>query len=111
MENKNLEDALVNALSFIWEECNSNSDFIELAKSFRLTESQLEYLGFETQAENFGVEDLTESQLLELKQNYYCNKHNNVSYGELANIENLVSDSEIYEEYSGIIFTKEDFSN
>lgn len=56
------------------------------------------------------VKELTREQLIELKQNYYCNVlNNNASYGELADIDNLVSDNEIFEEYDGIIFTNDDF--
>lgn len=56
------------------------------------------------------VEELSREQLIELKQNYYCNVlNNNASYGELADIDNLVSDEEIFKEYGGIIFTNDDF--
>lgn len=56
------------------------------------------------------VEELSREQLIELKQNYYCNVlNNNASYGELADIDNLVSDEEIFKEYSGVIFTNDDF--
>lgn len=56
------------------------------------------------------VEELTREQLTELKQNYYCNVlDNNASYGELADIDNLVSDKEVFEYYNGTIFVEEDF--
>lgn len=56
------------------------------------------------------VKELNREQLTELKQNYYCNVlGNNVSYGELADIDNLVSDNEIFEEYGHITFVAEDF--
>lgn len=56
------------------------------------------------------VKELNREQLTELKQNYYCNVlGNNVSYGELADIDNLVSDNEIFEEYEHITFVAEDF--
>lgn len=55
------------------------------------------------------VKDLTREQLIELKQRYYTERNENVSYGELADIDNLVSDNEIFEEYGHIIFVEEDF--
>lgn len=55
------------------------------------------------------VKDLTREQLIELKQHYYCDKNVNVSWGELADIDNIVSDEEIFEEYSNICFVEEDF--
>lgn len=55
------------------------------------------------------VKDLTREQLIELKQRYYTEKNENVSYGELADIDNLVSDNEIFEEYGHITFVAEDF--
>ena len=56
------------------------------------------------------VKELNREQLTELKQNYYCNVlENNASYGELADIDNLVSDNEIYEYYNGTMFVEEDF--
>ena len=55
------------------------------------------------------VKDLTREQLIELKQRYYTERNENVSYGELADIDNLVSDNEIFEEYGHITFVAEDF--
>lgn len=55
------------------------------------------------------VKDLTREQLIELKQRYYTERNENVSYGELADIDNLVSDNEIFEEYGDITFVEEDF--
>ena len=55
------------------------------------------------------VKDLTREQLIELKQRYYTERNENVSYGELADIDNLVSDNEIFEEYEHITFVAEDF--
>ena len=53
--------------------------------------------------------ELTREQLIELKQRYYTERNENVSYGELADIDNLVSDNEIFEEYGDITFVAEDF--
>ena len=55
------------------------------------------------------VKELTREQLIELKQKYYTERNENVSYGELADIDNLVSDNEIFEEYGDITFVEEDF--
>ena len=58
---------------------------------------------------NMSVKELTREQLTQLKEQYYIEKNNNVSYGELADIDNLVSDNEIFEEYGHITFVEEDF--
>lgn len=55
------------------------------------------------------VKELTREQLTQLKEQYYIEKNNNVSYGELADIDNLVSDNEVFEEYEHITFVEEDF--
>ena len=55
------------------------------------------------------VKELTRSQLVELKERYYTERNENVSYGELANIDNIVTDNEIFEEYQNVDFVEEDF--
>ena len=55
------------------------------------------------------IKELAREQLIELKQRYYTERNENVSYGELADIDNLVSDNEIFEEYGDITFVEEDF--
>ena len=59
------------------------------------------------------VTELNKNQLEELKQKYYSEKMGaqgeGVSYGELIEIDNLVSDSEIFKEYEGIDFSECDF--
>lgn len=55
------------------------------------------------------VKELTRSQLVELKQRYYTEKNGDVSYGELADINNIVTDNEIFEEYQNVDFVEEDF--
>lgn len=58
------------------------------------------------------VYDLNRDQLIELKQRYYIDYVNeNPSYGELADVDNLVSDKEVYDEYSHIDFVPEDFAS
>lgn len=55
------------------------------------------------------VEQLNREQLTELKEKYYIENNDNVSYFELIDIDNLVSDKEIIEAYQGIVFVEEDF--
>ena len=55
------------------------------------------------------VKELTREQFTQLKEQYYIENNNNVSYGELVDIDNLVSDNEIFEEYGHITFVEEDF--
>lgn len=54
------------------------------------------------------VKDLSREQLEELKQHYYCER-NNASWDDLANIDDLVSDEQIFEEYDGVMFSNDDF--
>lgn len=57
-----------------------------------------------------GVRELNRGELIKLKQNYYCNElGNNASYGELANIDNIVTDEEIFNFYDYVDFVKDDF--
>lgn len=53
--------------------------------------------------------ELNKEQKIQLKQNLYCSQNDNVSYGELYDIDDLVSDSEIEQEFGDTIFTEEDF--
>lgn len=60
------------------------------------------------------ISELNRDQLTELKQSYLM-KHNEevgerTSYDELARADNIISDEMIYEAYSGINFTEDDFS-
>lgn len=55
------------------------------------------------------VKELSREQLIELKAMFYAENNNNVSWGELANVDELVSDETIFNEYSGTIFTNDDF--
>ena len=57
------------------------------------------------------VDSLTRDQLTQLKQHYYTVKRGEkgVSYGELAAVDNLVTDAEIFDEYNGVIFSEDDF--
>ena len=42
------------------------------------------------------VYELSKNQLIELKQNYLCEVQKNVSYGELCDADNIISDEEIF---------------
>jgi len=55
------------------------------------------------------VNELTRNQLIQLKQFYFCQKHDHVSWGEFANIDNLVDDEEVFNEYSDTLFVEDDF--
>ena len=55
------------------------------------------------------INELTREQMIELKQNYYCEQHDDASYGELADIDLLVSDDEIIEVYGDTEFSPDDF--
>lgn len=53
--------------------------------------------------------ELNRNQIEQLKQRYYCDRNENVSYGEFVDIDELVSDEEIEEEYGATFFVEEDF--
>lgn len=63
------------------------------------------------------VTELNRDQLIELKQSYLevlneSGEHEEVvgvSYGELANADEIVPDDVIFDYYDGIIFTEDDF--
>jgi len=61
-----------------------------------------------------GVKDLTREQLAQLKVQYLDNllmekENRNISYGEIANIDDLVDDEIIYDLYGCYMFVDEDF--
>lgn len=53
--------------------------------------------------------ELNRDQILALKQNYLVRTQDNVSYNELAEADNLVSDEELEQEYKNVNFVEEDF--
>ena len=55
------------------------------------------------------VYELSKNQLIELKQNYLCEVQKNISYGELCDADNIISDEEIFQTYSCTDFSSEDF--
>ena len=56
------------------------------------------------------VYELNREQLQELKINYMTDLGNDLSYDELVNIDELVSDQEVYEVYNGVDFVPGDFA-
>lgn len=54
-------------------------------------------------------DELNRDQILALKQNYLVRTKDNVSYNELAEADNLVSDEELEQEYKNVNFVEEDF--
>jgi hypothetical protein len=59
---------------------------------------------------SMSVEELPREALQELKQRYYAEKYDeDLSYGELADIDDIVSDEEVFDEYGGTSFTEDDF--
>ena len=57
------------------------------------------------------VYELSKNQLIELKQNYLCEVQKNVSYGELCDADNIISDEEIFNEYGNVEFSEDEFFN
>ena len=53
--------------------------------------------------------ELNRDQILALKQSYLVRTQSNVSYNELAEADNLVSDEELEQEYKNVNFVEEDF--
>ena len=61
------------------------------------------------------VRELKRQQLQELKSKYYDDflqdtEGRSISYGEMASIDEIITDDEIFEEFSGYYFVDEDFS-
>lgn len=60
------------------------------------------------------VRELNREQLEELKQHYYMfdkfGEEISVSYGELAMIDELVTDEEVFDFYDNYVFCNDDFS-
>ena len=61
------------------------------------------------------VKELKRQQLEELKIRYYDEilrdtEDRSISYGEIADINEIITDEKIFHEYANYIFTDEDFS-
>lgn len=54
-------------------------------------------------------DELNRDQILALKQNYLVRTQDSISYNELAEADNLVSDEELEQEYKNVNFVEEDF--
>lgn len=54
-------------------------------------------------------DELNREQITQLKQSILCERQEAVSWGELADADELISDELLKENYSGITFTEEDF--
>ena len=55
------------------------------------------------------VNELNRIQLTQLKQAMLVEQLNNVSYGELAYVDQLISDTEVMLKYYGYEFVEDDF--
>lgn len=59
------------------------------------------------------IQELNPTQLEQVKQRYYIEKQEEagepVSFGDLMQIDGLVSDEEVFDAYSGTVFTEDDF--
>lgn len=53
--------------------------------------------------------ELNRDQILALKQSYLVRTQDSVSYNELVEADNLVSDEELEQEYKNVNFVEEDF--
>ena len=49
-----------------------------------------------------GVHELNREQMICLKQSMLCIRNQSVDYLSLATADNIVSDEEVYKEYSGV---------
>jgi hypothetical protein len=55
------------------------------------------------------IKDLDKQQLTQVKQAYFAENHENMSYDDLEMINTLVSDEEIFEAFEGVNFVDDDF--
>ena len=53
--------------------------------------------------------ELNRDQILALKQSYLVRTQDSVSYNELAEADNVVSEEEVEQEYKNVNFVEEDF--
>ena len=56
------------------------------------------------------LKDLNKNQIHQLKERILFEKNEDVSYGELANADSLISDLEVKERFGGINFVPDDFN-
>lgn len=87
----------------------SLDDILHVRTGYRDLQQYTDYEDKDTYNEYF-VEELSREELIELKQNYYCNElGNNACYGELGDIDNIVTDEEIFKFSDYVDFLKDDF--
>lgn len=60
------------------------------------------------------IKELSKEELKELKigmlEEFLQDEENrNISYGEIANIDEYITDEEVFKEYEGTMFSKDDF--
>ncbi len=60
------------------------------------------------------VRELNKEQLEQLKIQYYDEllqeqEKRSISYGEIADIDEIINDEKIYHEYDGYVFSEDDF--
>ncbi len=55
------------------------------------------------------VYELNREQLLQLKERHLMEMNDSVSYGELAEVDTIISDEEIFKAYAGVDFVEDDF--
>ena len=56
------------------------------------------------------AQELNRDQLIQLKARLYEDQHpEGVSYGELADVDDLISDAEAFDYFAGVVFVPEDF--
>jgi hypothetical protein len=55
------------------------------------------------------VRELTRDELIQLKQHVYNILNPSVSYGELAAVDELISDEEVYKMFASVAFVDDDF--
>ena len=69
------------------------------------------YINYDKEYEKIGYKTVTEvsrDEIIELKTRYY-NEKVILTYGELVDIDSIVSDEEVFNYYSDVTFTKDDF--
>ena len=57
------------------------------------------------------VKELNRDQMVQLKQDYLVEIRGDVSYGELADADELVTDAQVFDRYAGVDFVPDDFWN
>ena len=55
------------------------------------------------------VIQLTQDELYELKQRMLCDRNPDISWGELFEADNFVTDEEVFTEFGDTAFTDDDF--